>query len=621
MITKTDAACAAGATGSITVTPTVGEITDYTYSLDGGPFQASNTFTGLAGGSYTVTIKNAIGCPLEKAVEVAQPGGITARVEAECVEDLTTATILASGGVEPYTYSLDGGAFGDSFVFTALAQGQHEVVVKDANNCTYKVKVDAYCQCTPEIFEYCPGEVIEILAEAAEGQENYQWYKDGELIDGATEATYTITAIGTYHYTVGSEETCEGELCCPIIVREKEAPEVHLEGGELSCAVASIQLSTGSDPANTFSWTGPGGFTGDTPSVTVTEPGEYSVTVTGADGCTTTKTATVTRDGELPTVTVAGGKLTCDVTSLEITATGSEGVTYSWTGPGGFTASTATITATVAGDYIVTVTSANGCTATETAVVTEDAELPTVTVTGGELTCNITSLEITADGSAGVTYSWTGPDGFTANTQSIAATDAGEYIVTVTSANGCIAKDTAVVTFADTPTLTASSTCEVYKGTVTLVASGGKAPYTYSKDGVTFQAEAVFSGLRNGNYIFTVKDANGCIFTTALTVKCEVECVSQIYSFCENEVIEVTIEAEEGLENYQWYRNGEVIAGATGWIYTATEPGRYYYTAGTGDICDGILCCPIDIVRYPSFVATATAGDLDCTNGPVVPVT
>jgi len=849
VVTKTDAVCATGTTGSITVTPTVGEISDYTYSLNGGPSQASNLFTNLAGGSYTVTVKNAAGCSVEKTVELVQPDGITASAETACVNDSTTATIVVSGGVKPYMYSLDGGAFGSDSVFAALTEGQHEVLVKDANNCTYKVTVDAYCECTPEIFEYCPGDTIQILAEALPGQGNYQWYKNGEAIAGATDSVYTITAAGTYHYTSGGDDTCEGELCCPIIVREKEAPSVNLTGGELSCTITSIQLATGSDPANTFSWSGPNGFTGNTPSVTVAESGTYIVTVTGASGCSVSDTAIVTRDSdvptvavnggeltcdvtsleltatasagvtyswsgpgsftattptatattageyvvtvtsvngciakdtatvtqnsELPTVAVSGGELTCDVTSLELTATGSAGVTYSWSGPGGFTATTPAITATAAGDYvvtvtsvngciakdtatviqnnqlptvavsggeltckvtsleltatgsagvtyswsgpggftattpaitataagdyivtvtsangciakdtatvtqnselpvvavnngelnckvssveltatagagvtyswsgpggftattpaitataagnyIVTVTSANGCIAKDTATVTQNNELPTVAVSGGELTCKVTSLELTATGSAGVTYSWSGPDGFTANTPNISATVAGNYIVTVTSANGCTAKDTAKVTMAGAPTLAVTPSCVDNKGTVTLLASGGKAPYQYSKDGVTFQAEALFTGLANGNYVFTVKDANDCIFTATAVVKCEVECVPQIYTFCDKEAIDVTIEAEEGLTNYQWYRNGEAIAGAINRIYTATEPGRYHYTAGTGDQCDGILCCPIEITRYPGFVATAVAGVLDCKKGPLVPVT
>ncbi|WP_367916697.1 hypothetical protein, partial [Leadbetterella sp. DM7] len=97
-----------------------------------------------------------------------------------------------------------------------------------------------------------------------------------------------------------------------------------------------------------------------------------------------------------------------------------------WTGPGGFTATTKEINVTVAGSYEVTVTAPNGCTEKATATVTSDVQKPTVTVNNGQLTCTTTTVKLTANGSpAGVTYSWTGPGGFTATTKEINVTVAG----------------------------------------------------------------------------------------------------------------------------------------------------------------------------------------------------
>src|SRR5690606_27332610 len=111
----------------------------------------------------------------------------------------------------------------------------------------------------------------------------------------------------------------------------------------------------------------------DRPLVMGTEPGTYIVTVTGANGCSTLDTALVTLDSQQPEVTVNGGELTCEITSIDLTATGSADVqSYSWSGPGGVSGATASLTATEAGEYIVTVTSVNGCIASDTAVVTEN---------------------------------------------------------------------------------------------------------------------------------------------------------------------------------------------------------------------------------------------------------
>src|SRR5437660_9265390 len=55
-------------------------------------------------------------------------------------------------------------------------------------------------------------------------------------------------------------------------------------------------------------------------------------------------------------------------------------------------------------------------------------------------------------------------------------------------------------------------------GSVTVAGSGGTSPYTYSKDGTTFQSSGTFSGLAAGNYTITVKDANGCTTTQPVTI-------------------------------------------------------------------------------------------------------
>src|SRR5690606_39877425 len=98
---------------------------------------------------------------------------------------------------------------------------------------------------------------------------------------------------------------------------------------------------------------------------------------------------------------------------------------------------TARLSATGGGEYIVSVSSANGCIASDTAVVTENKVLPAVTVAGGELTCDITSIDLTATGSADVqSYSWSGPGGVSGAKVGRAAWREGEESCTVTAAKG-----------------------------------------------------------------------------------------------------------------------------------------------------------------------------------------
>src|SRR5439155_22813473 len=93
-----------------------------------------------------------------------------------------------------------------------------------------------------------------------------------------------------------------------------------------------------------------------------------------------------------------GGRLTCTVTSIHITSSSpTGGVTYSWSGPNGFTSGDQNPSVSNPGVYTVTVTNTdNGCTSTASATVNQNITPPGASANGGLLTCAITSIHITA---------------------------------------------------------------------------------------------------------------------------------------------------------------------------------------------------------------------------------
>lgn len=132
--------------------------------------------------------------------------------------------------------------------------------------------------------------------------------------------------------------------------------------------------------------------------------------------------------------------LTCVAPAISLTASG--GVSYFWNNNKGITP---TIAATEPGTYTVTVTSGDGCTATESIVITENKPAPTALITNntgsGAITCTISTINLTASG--GISYSW---DSGLGNNASVSITEAGTYTVTVTAANGCTAAKSIVIT-------------------------------------------------------------------------------------------------------------------------------------------------------------------------------
>ena len=137
-----------GANGSISASAT-GGMAPYTYSINGGAYSSSSSFTGLTAGNYTVSVKDANNCPGTSS-QVTLTGGGTCpnimvsgtptRTSTICATDASIAA-SAMGGVAPYTYSKDGTTFQTSATFSTLATGNYTITAKDANGCIGNIQV------------------------------------------------------------------------------------------------------------------------------------------------------------------------------------------------------------------------------------------------------------------------------------------------------------------------------------------------------------------------------------------------------------------------------------------------------------------------------------------------
>lgn len=129
--------------GQIVAAGTAGE-EPYQFKLNTGTYQASGTFEGLGGGTYTVTIKDAKGCENSTEATLTVAGSDLAATyetepDSECLSDNGTITIAASGTNTPFQYKLDNGSFGTDNTFADLQNGSHTITVRDALSCTITV--------------------------------------------------------------------------------------------------------------------------------------------------------------------------------------------------------------------------------------------------------------------------------------------------------------------------------------------------------------------------------------------------------------------------------------------------------------------------------------------------
>ncbi|SER50531.1 SprB repeat-containing protein, partial [Neolewinella agarilytica] len=297
--------------------------------------------------------------------------------------------------------------------------------------------------------------------------------------------------------------------------------------------------------------------------------GTYTVTVTDANGCTETAEGTVNEPTDV-TATVADADVLCngdaDGTLTVVADGGTADYTYEWSNG----QTDATATGLVAGTYTVTVTDANGCTETAEGTVNEPTAL-TLTGTTVEVGCNgdaSGSIDITVGGGTpDYTYAWSNG----AATEDLSDLTAGTYSVTVTDANGCTIDETFEIeessdieaTVADTDVLCNGDA----DGTLTVVANGGTAPYTYAWS--NGQTDATATGLVAGTYTVMVTDANGCTETAEGTVNEPTDVTATVADadvLCNGDADgTLTVVADGGTAPYTYaWSNGQTDATATG---------------------------------------------------------
>ena len=282
----------------------------------------------------------------------------------------------------------------------------------------------------------------------------------------------------------------------------------------LSDGAIDLSVSGGAMGTNTFLWSN----SSTMQNQSGLNAGTYTVTVTSAQGCTTTASATVTEPSAIdlntsPTNVLCFGETNGQI-DLDIQG-GTPGYTFEWSD-----GSTGQSLADVpAGTYTVTATDANGCTETATETVNEPAAID-LTLTPEDAACNGASngsvnLDISG-GTPGFIYAWSNG----ANTQNLSDVPAGTYTVTATDANGCaetssagVGEPTAITT---TTTVTNAGCAGATNGGIELDVSGGTPGYTFEwSNGSTDQN---LSNVAAGTYTVTITDDNGCTESATDTV-------------------------------------------------------------------------------------------------------
>jgi hypothetical protein len=579
IVAPTQLAVTATATGNtITVTATGG--TGFLqYSIGGSAPQNSNEFNNLPNGTYTLTVTDDNGCTATATATVFTNNIVVSAMvtgQLDCFNGTDgQITVTASGGMAPYEYSLNGGAFQNSNVFNNLAAGTYTATIQDADGLTQNSQTITL-SAPPQITGTATTSGYTVTVTATGGTGNLQYSLDGGAFQSSN--SFTSVASGSHTITVRDANGCEISLSVLVTVQAlavsgSVSQPIDCPGGSDGQITAT---GTGGVPGYQYSLNG-GPFQNSN-FFSNLAAGSYTLTIKDSGGFTSTAIVNLTAP---PVLVVAP-----NANNQTVTVAASGGTPpYQYRLDNGALQSSNTFNNVPNGSHTVTVVDANGC--MKEASVFVGGLPPNIFVSLSQpISCNGGSDGvISVNGSGGLppyTYSLNG--GAYQSSNMFTGLSAGTYIVSVKGSDGAVTTAPNII-IVDPPLLTV--TAMVMGSTITATGTGGTGNYEYSLDGSSFDDSNVLEATTNGNLTVTIRDEQGCTATTAVTVNAmigvnlDIEKVS-----CDGdsdgqiEVIGVT----GGTPPYQYALNGGAFTSQN--LFTGLAPGDYIISVkdATGDI-------------------------------------
>ncbi len=547
-IAPTDATCGQN-NGSITIGAVTGGVGPYTYQLNTSGYTTTTVYNNLAAGPYTVSVRDANGCIFTASTTtIGSTGGPTVTITnpaitcAPATADITAAAVTAGSTAGlTYTYFTDAAGTQTYVSPTAATNGTYYIVGTTAAGCAsaplpvvVSVRTGATAIAVTPTNAGCGasnGSVI--LGAVTGGTGPYLYYFNGGGF--TTTTTYNNLAAGSYTLAVQDANGCIFNAPDILISNIGGPTSVVTTPADATCGQSdgsiTIGAVTGGVAPYTYDLNHTGVFTGTTVYNNLAA-GSYTVSVKDFNGCIFTATPTTINSTGGPTVTITNPAAICasgtvDITAAAVTAGSTAGLTYTYFTDAAGTVPLATPAAiTSGGTYYIVGTTAAGCaSAPAQVVVTVRTGATAIAVTPTNAGCGASNgsviLGAVTGGAGPYLYNFNG-GGFTGTTtyNNLAA---GSYTLVVQDVNGCtftapsvsISNTGAATAVAIAPT---DATCGQNNGSITIGAvTGGVAPYTYQLNTGGYSNTTVYNNLIAGAYTVSVKDVNGCIFTSPVT--------------------------------------------------------------------------------------------------------
>ena len=558
----------------VTLTASTGD--SYTWFPNG---ETDQSIVVSDSGQYVVTVIDANGCSttsdtanvivIQNPEPVIVADGLTEFCQDETV--ILSSSIHGGNVWSPNAEETDSITVGES--------GNYFVTTTDKDGCVGEsnvITVTVFDTPTPTITasgvtEICQNDSVILTSSSAD---SYLWSPNGE-----TSQSITVYQSGIYSVTVVDANGCEGSAltAVEITVFETEPAAIYASGSLEFCDGDGVILT--SSLGDSYNWSPNGEVT---PSITITQSGEYVVAVTDANGCEAISDTVEVTVFELPepVISLSGATIFCEGDSLTLTASLSDA--YLWY-PDGQT--TQSITVYEEGSFAVQLGDANTCVGTSDTIDVTVHEATEIEITADGTTDFCDGGEVILTATGGQSYEWI-PNG--EQTPAITVSESGQYMVTAIDFNGCsYDSDTTEVVVFDLPTVNIDVTgnlifCEGETADLTAT-SPNVVTYEWLGNGLVINgADTEFLTVGDSSlYTVIVTDVNGCTATEdapIITIEAvPVVVISEDQWICVKG--DVTLTASGG-DNYLW-SNGSTDASIT----VSPDSAAYYTVTVSNELC------------------------------------
>ena len=416
--------------------------------------------------------------------------------------------------------------------------------------------------------DLCPGKSTTLNCSATG---SFRWS------NGATTSSINVNSAGSYVVTVTDQNGCTS-VSQPVSVTQIPVATVSIiHSSPLSfCPGGNVTLTAST--GGPYLWSN----NATTASITATNSGNYSVTVTHPSGCTSVSAPVSVSWLSNPTATITSNGPSAICNGTPVTLNASSGATHLWSNG----ATTASITVNTPGTYSVTVTQSNSCSSASVpiAVTSSAITAPVISMTGSGIICPGQSVLLNSNASGTLTYRWSNG----ATTPSINVSSGGNFSLRITEPGGCTAVSNSISITqlsAPQPSITLSNPAICNGGSVSLSVPGALNITSYQWS--TGASTSSITTSSPGNFNVTVTYGNGCTATSSgqnITVRTAqkplISTNGQDTLICPGE--SVTLTSTISSSGYLW-SNGETTRSIT-----VSNPAQFTVQATDSYGCTGI---------------------------------